>query len=426
MNKKVVIGSLIGIAAIALITVSIIKNTGSTSAFGGGSAFAVKVAEIQKGDVSSYISANGIIEEVEKGEVFFDTPLKVERVLVAEGEKVTKGQKVLEVDIASLVSELDKLKTNKSIQELSLNSNVADSAVNRAQSAVKNAERNYNDSKKTYTSNKELYASNAISKNELDLSENAYIQSESALADARSDYKVEVESRSINRTTTEENLKIINISIADLETRMEKIGASLVSPIDGVVAALSVEEGAFTSSMQSAFKIINPEKLQVKAKIKEYDIKNISVGQAVRITGDAIDKEKDIPGKVTVISPVAIINRTTSGEETVVEVTITVENTDGVLKPGLNVTCDVYTVDKKGVVVAPMEMITEDKDGNKLVYVVDMENKTMHETMIKLGINSDMTVEVLEGLKEGDLVILGPQPMYKDGAKIRIQEDTKK
>lgn len=426
MNKKVMIGGIIAIVAISLIAVSILRTTGSASAFGGGSGYPVKVAEIQKGDISSYISANGIIEEVEKGEVYFDTPLKVLNVLVAEGDKVTKGQKLLELDTGSMVSELEKLKTNKGIQELSLNSSVSNAEANRAKSTVDTAERAYNDSKKTYDKNKDLYASNAISKSELDISENAVIQAESALSDAREAYKVAVESKNVNKTTAEENIKVMDISIKDLENSIARIAESQLSPIDGVVAAVNVDAGGFTSNMQPVCKIINPDKLQVRAKIKEYDIKNVSVGQKVRITGDAIDKEKNISGKVTAISPVATISRTTSGDETVIEVTITVDNPEGILKPGLNVTCDVYTVDKKGVVVAPMEMITEDKDGNKLVYVVDKENNTMKETMVKLGINSDMTVEVLEGLKEGDVAIIEPQPMYKDGAKIRILEDTEK
>lgn len=426
MNKKLIIGGVIAVAAIGLITVSIIKSSGTSSAFGGGNAILVKADKIGKSDIASSITASGVIEEVEKGEVFFDTPLKVEKILAEEGQKVTKGQKILELDVSSLTSELEKLKTNKNIQELSLDSKVADSEVNGAQSALKNAERSFNDSKKAYERNKELYAASAISKNDLDTSENAYIQAQSALSDAHSAYDTAVESRSVNRTTTEENLKITNLSIADLEDKISKINAALISPISGVVAAMNVDEGAFTSSMEAAYKIINPDKLQVKANIKEYDIKNVSVGQAVRITGDAIDKEKEVSGKVTAISPVAIVNRTSSGDETVVAVTVTIENPDGTLKPGLNVTCDVYTVDKKGVIVAPMDMITEDKDGNKLVYVIDTKTNTMKETRVKLGINSDMNVEVVEGLKEGDLVILGPQPTYSDGAKVRIQEDGKK
>ena len=371
MNKKVVIGVIIAIAAIALIAVSVIKSTGSSGAFGGGNAYSVKVAKIEKGNISSYISSSGIVEEVEKSEVFFDTPLKVAKVLVEKGQKVTKGQKILELDMDSINSELEKLKTNKSIQELSLNSKVTGAEVQRADSALKSAERTYNDSKKTYTNNKDLYNASAISKNDLDMSEKAYIQSEAALKDARTAYQTAVESRNINSTTAEENLKITNLTITDLEKRIQKINESVISSIDGVVAQLSVEQGNFTSSMQSAYKIINPDKLQVKAKIKEYDIKNVAVGQIVRITGDAIDKSTEVSGKVSGISPVAVINRTSSGDETVIEVTVTIEGAGNILKPGLNVTCDIYTVDKKGVLVAPMEMITEDKDGNKLVFIIN-------------------------------------------------------
>ena len=425
MNKKVLIGIVIVVLIAGMVAANFLMNRdGSAPAFGGGSSFPVKVAAIQKGDISSYITANGVIEEVEKAEVFFDTPLKVEKVFVKKGQKVAKGQEILKLDTSSMVSELEKLKVNKNIQELSLNSKTADSEAERALSALKTAERNYTDSQKTYSSNKELYAANAISRNELDLSENAMVQAENALSDARSAYSIAVENKNVNRSTAEENLKITNLSIADLESRLAKINASVISPMDGVVAAISLEEGAYTNSVESAYKIINPDKLQIKANIKEFDTKNVAVGQLVRITGDAIDKEKKVEGKVFSISPVAIINRTSSGDETVVEVAITLDNPDGILKPGLNVACDIYTVDKKGVIVAPMEMITEDKDGNKLVYVVN--NGVMKETRVKLGINSDMTVEVMEGLKEGDQVVLEPQPTYKDGAKARILEDGKK
>ena len=54
------------------------------------------------------------------------------------------------------------------------------------------------------------------------------------------------------------------------------------------------------------------------------------------------------------------------------------------------------------------------------------DNNTMIQKQVKLGINSDMNVEILEGLKEGDLVVLEPQPMYKDGTKAKILDNEKK
>jgi len=425
MNKKVIIGSVIAVVSIALIAVSIAKSSGSLLAFGGGNVFSVKVSKIEKAEISSYITSNGIIEEVERAEVFFDTPLKINKVLVKQGQKVTKGQKLLELGMDALSSQLDTLGINKSTQELSLNSNSLNAEVERNFNALQMAQRSYDNNKKAFEDKQNLYVDGTITKSELDIYEKAFIEADtgmSGLKNVQLAYQNALENRDNGKLSAKNNLKVTDLQISDLKKKILKINESVVSPIDGVVAALNAQEGSYTSTMQSAYKIINPEKLQVKANIKEYDIKNVMTGQKARISGDAIDKDVTVDGTVSNISPVAVTNRTTSGDETVVEVNVTITGTAKILKPGLNVTCDIFTVKKEGALVAPMEAITLDKDDNKLVYVVNTESGTMIQKLIKTGINSDMNVEVLDGLKEGDLVVLDPQPMFKDGAKVKIME----
>lgn len=428
MNRKLIIGGIIAIGTIALIGVSIAKGS-SSQAFGGGTGFTVQVATIEKGEISSWISSDGIVEEAEKSEVFFDTPLKVNKVLVKSGDVVKKGQKILEIDMDSMNSQLETLKINRNTQELALGSKTIDAEVERALSALRSAERNYNDTKETWEENKALYEANAISKNELDMSEKAFIEADTGingLSNARLSYKSALESKKSEKLTAEDNLKVTNLQIEELEKSLKKITDAVTSPMDGVIAAINVQDGSFTSNMQYTYKVINPDRLQVKADIKEYDIKNVAAGQNVKITGDAIDKNIEVTGKVISVSPVAVTNMTASGNETVVEVLIGIDGAGDILKPGLNVTCDISTVNKKGVVLAPMEAITPDKDDNKLVYVVDTVKNIMTEKMVTLGINSDMNVEIVNGLKEGDLVILNPEPTFRDGARVRIDDNTKK
>lgn len=427
MNKKLIIGGVIAIATIALIAVSIAR-TASSPVFGGNAGLPVKVAEVKTGEISSYVSSDGVVEEAVKAEVYFDTPMKVNKVLVKKGDAVKKGQKLLELDTDSLSSQLETLKINKNTQEVSLNSKALDAEVERAQNALKSAERNYNDTKKTYENNKALYEANAISKSELDMSEKAFIEADSGingLAGARLNYENALESRKNSKQTAEDSLKVTSLQIDDLEKKLARINADILSPIDGVVAEFNVENGSFTSSMQPAYKVIDPDKLQVKANIKEYDIKNIAAGQNVRITGDAIDKNTEVTGKVTSISPVAVTSMTSSGSETFIEILIGIEGAGDILKPGLNVTCDISTVDKKGVLLVPMEAITPDKDDNNLVYTVDTGNNAVTRKTITLGINSDMNVEVVDGLKAGELVVLSPQPALRDGDKVRVQKTEK-
>lgn len=428
MNRKVIIGVIVGVASIALITTGIIKATGSSTAFGGGNSVLVKTTKIEKGNISSYISSDGKIEEVEKAEVYFDTPLKVNKVHVVEGQKVSKGEQLFELDLDALNSQLETLKINRTVQQTSVDSKALDAEVERASNNMKAAERNYNDSKKTYEDNKALYAAGAISKAELDMSEKAFIEADSGMSglnNARLAYNTAVESRKNSKSSGGDNLKVMDIQISDLEKKIDTIKNDCSSPIDGVIASLGVDEGAFISSMQPAYRIINPDMLQIRARVKEFDIKGVAPGQQVRITGDAIDKSREVDGTVKSISPVAVANMTSSGNETVVEVLITVNGAGDILKPGLNVTCEISTVNKKDVLLAPMEAITPDKDDNNMVFVVDEENMTMMQKKVTVGLNSDMSVEILEGLKEGDLVIIDPQPSYRDGSRVKLSESGK-
>lgn len=429
MKKKLIIGAIIAVSTLAFIIVSVIKSSGSSSVFGSGNAYMVKTAVIQKSDISSSITSNGVVAEVDKAQVYFETPLKVEKVLVKNGDKVTKGQRILELNLDDLNSQLETLTINKAAQERALNSNALEAEVERSQNVLKTAEKSYNDAKKVYEDNKMLYESNAISKSELNMSEKAYLESDSGAAglkNARLAYQNALENVKSAKLSSEDSLKLTNLQIAELHKKIIKINESLISPMDGVVSELNVVEGAYTNSMQTAYKVINPDKLQIRASVKEFDIKNVAVGQTVKISGDAIDKDKAIKGKVTNVSPVATANQTTSGVETVVDVTVAVEGAAGVLRPGFNVTCDIYTVDKKGVLTVPMEALLPDKDDNTLVFVVDAKSNTIVQKKVTLGINSDMNVEVVSGIKEGDQVVLDPQPIYKDGSRVKIQNNVKK
>jgi len=420
MNKKVMIGGIIVIVAAGLITAGVLRTMAS-----GGNTIPVSVATIEKGNLSSTISSDGVLEEVDKAEVFFDTPLKVDKVLMEEGQKVTKGQPLLELDISALNSQLETLKVNRNVQQLSVDSKALDAEVERAANNIKAAERNYNESKKKYEDNKALYASNAISKAELDMSENAFIEADSGMSglkNARIAYNSAVETRNNTKSTSTDNLKVADIQIQDLEKKITEMKEECTSPIDGVVANVGVEVGSYTNAMQAAYKIINPDKLQIRAKINEFDIKSVAVGQKARITGDAIPKETEVTGSVKSISPVAVTNMTSNGNETVVEVIVQVDGAGDILKPGLNVTCEISTVNKDNILLAPMEAFVPDKDNNMMAFVVDSKTNVMAQKKVNIGINSDMQVEIIDGLKEGDRVVLDPQPSYRDGLHVKIKK----
>lgn len=421
MKKKVIIGVALVIVIGAVVAVNVLKNTGAISAFSGGKAVEVKVKKIEKGNISAAISASGIIEEIDKQEVYLDTQLKVNKILIEKNQKVTKGQKLVELDMDTLNSQLEQEKVNKSVQELAMGK-LRPGTSSAVENNVKASESDYADKKRKYENTKTLFDAQGASQSELDTAKKAVDDAEIALRNAR----LGVNNQDIDVSSQGQNLRAIDLKISDLETKIKKINDSSVSPIDGIISDVNIVEGGFTSNAQPAFKVVNTDKLKIKADVKEFDIKRVAVGQSVKITGDAIDKNDGVIGKVESISPVAKKNKTTSGEETLIEVTISIIKGHPVLKPGLSVTCDVIYKEDHDVLITSFETLREDKDGNKSVLVFDEKAGILHEKKIKLGVTSDLSAEVVEGINEGDSVVTEPQPNFKDGSKAKLAKDIKK
>lgn len=448
MKKKVIIGISISVLIIALVVVGIIKNTGAA---GTGTVFSVEANKITKSDISSYLSANGTVTEIDKSEVYIDTPVKITKLYVEQNDTVKKGQKLADFDFDELNSQLEQAKLQKRTQELTLEKTRfvdATVSVTSQQNSLKVSENNvassqrrYDQALKDYNDNKILFDAGAIPKNDLDKSETALKDAEATLKNDKLD--LESKKDAINATSKTNNqstgskqidietqqvaIKTSELTIKDLETKIKKYTAAMYSTMDGIASQVNVSEGSFTPSAQAAFVIVNADKLEVKLNINEYNAKQMKVGQNVDITGDSIPETDKITGKVKSVAPVASKNVTDSGgSETVIEVVVAIDNLTEAIKPGITVNCDIKTVDIKNVLTIQLDMLSQDKDGNNSVYVLSEDKKTMHQKKIELGTTSDMTAELKSGeVKEGDFVVLNPLPAYKDGARVKISEDKK-
>jgi len=422
MKKGIIISVVVILVIIGVAGLSMAFGKGFESAFNPGITYPVRVHKIEKGSISSKVSATGQIEEVEKCEVYVETPLKINKLFVDVNDKVSKGQSLMELDMDELNSQLEKLKIDRNVQKLSINSPSAEAEIKRAEASVNAAEVALEDALEKLEENKALFEGNVISKSELDTASKVVEDAKRALDNAKLTYESAVSSRNMDKKVKEENLKATDLSIKDLERKIEKLKKSVLSPIDGVIVESNVQQGSFTNSTMPAFKISNTDNLRIRARVDEYNMKGVKVGQRVVITGEGIDEEASVSGKVESISPVAKTTVTSGGEEIAVEVLISIEKTEVELKPGLSVNCEIYTNEKENILVAPLNIVKEDKDGNMFVYVVNQEN-VMVEKEIEFGIVSDMMGEVIDGLEEGEKVVLDPQPTHEEGSKVKILND---
>ena len=436
--KKVVVGILIVAAIATLVILNINKNNDSTgtSAFYSGKAVSVKVNVIGRGSINSYVKARGKVEEADKAQVFFDTPLRVLEVLVDKNDYVNKGDRLIQLDTQSLTEEIDKLKMQKEIQSINLKKLESgqsllslETSLTSARKAADNARDSYDTAVSEFEKQKKLFETGIIPKTQLDQYERAMKEAKTVyenallnLESAEKTYQSGISSHDLDIQTQIKNIELLSLQISDIEKKLIKIENLEKAPISGYVTEIYVTEGSYIGSGQPAFTIIDAENVRITAAVNEYNIKDLAVGQEVVITGEAFGDNTKISGKIISVAPVATVVPGLSGQETVVEVSIEPLDGKDLLKPGLNVDCEIITQKKDNIIVSEFNVFLEDKNRNQYAMVVDEETMTVRKQYVTLGIYSDMLVEIVDGLKEGDKVVIDPQPSLEDGDRVRIVE----
>lgn len=195
----------------------------------------------------------------------------------------------------------------------------------------------------------------------------------------------------------------VNDSKLSLENLYDDLDRySIKSPISGKVIQKSVKAGDKISSQQGSTSmavIADLSAFKLEMSIDELDILSVKVGQTVEIRADALE-DKVFYG---VVNNVSVVGTSENGVTTYpVEVLISnVENTE--LIPGLNVTATIVVEKKEDVLMVPAAAINR---GNTVVKFGSEETAE-----VKTGLSDGQNIEITQGLKEGDQVIISEVPV---------------
>ena len=436
--KKFLIALLVIAAIGGLIYYNLSKDSDSVFTLGSSvrNAVAVKTMTIQTGNISSYVTAPGIVKEVNRSQVFYDTPLRILDITVDKNDPVKKGEKLIDLDTFSLSDEMERLQVQKEIQSITLQKLESgqgllslESSLASARKAVAQALDRLQTAQEEYGKRLGFYEAGIIPKTQLDQYENAVKDVKAGvetaqlnLESAEKAYQSSIGGQDLDIQAQIKSIELLSSQIKGIEKELSKIKSLEKAPISGVVTEINVMKGGYTMSGQPAFTIIDAEELQITASVNEYNTRDLAPGQPVKITGEALGDDKELSGEIKAVAPIATRVQGSSGLDTVVEVTITPKDGKELLKPGLNVDCDIITQEKNGVLLAEFNIFLDDKDRRQYVWLIDQETMTLIMRYVTLGIYSDMSVEILDGLKAGDIVVADPQPSMKDGDKIKIVE----
>ncbi|HEY4785810.1 MAG TPA: efflux RND transporter periplasmic adaptor subunit, partial [Bacteroidales bacterium] len=217
-----------------------------------------------------------------------------------------------------------------------------------------------------------------------------------------------------------------DIKWIEMETNLEQAKSSLelsknnlnkcfmYAPVDGVIGRRNIEPGMSSISITSSpLELVDIKSVYVKIPVPENEISKMKKGIKADVKVSALN-DMQFEGLITSINPVAdAISRT-------YEVKILIKNQALELKPGM--VCDVSLDISSGkeVLLVPYQSVTIDNVGKSYVYVVDNAQKRVKKQIIETGNFSNENLEVLSGLKQGQVIVKEGKEKLSDNSLISL------
>jgi HlyD family secretion protein len=360
----------------------------------------VMVEALSKHTIKASILASGQLIHEEQVKLSAEVIGKVTSLFVKEGDLVTKGQLVLQIDDESYLAAVEQQQAVVSQQKV---------AIERQKLVVANL-------KKQWERKSKLYERNLLDKDGYEAISHSY---DIAKVDLRSAYEI---------------LKQVEARLEQSNDQLSK--TKVTSPINGNITSLDIKEGetaisgTTNISGSSLMTIANPHSMLAEVNVEEADIAPVAVGQKAEIIYIAFSN-KPIQGMVESISSSA---KQTPGRQSLsFSVKLKLENNQSIdLRPGMSCRAEVFTRGEQEKIAIPINAIRteEDNDANIVKsYVFRVKDNKAEKVFVELGISDDDFQEVNSGIVENDLIVIGPDKLLrhlKDGESVTVEEKDEK
>jgi membrane fusion protein (multidrug efflux system) len=194
----------------------------------------------------------------------------------------------------------------------------------------------------------------------------------------------------------------------------------ITTPFSGVVGTRALSAGQVISKDTPITWVVDLDPVKVEINVPERFLSQLKIGQTMELTVSAFPNRK-FKGEVFFIAP-----QVDAGTRTAM-VKARIPNPDMELKPGMFANLDLTLKVRENSVVIPESALNQLQEGGRAtVFVVD-QNQTAQMRQVKLGMRMPGQVEILEGVKAGEMVIIEGLQKIGPGAPVRVaQEEGKK
>jgi HlyD family secretion protein len=392
----------------------------------------VEISKVIASTIVETVSATGKIQPEIEVKISPEVSGEIILLNVKEGQVVKKGDLLVKIN-----PDLYTSSYNRSVSNLS-----------GTKAGLTQSEASFKEAKANYERNKTLYEKGVISK---------------------SDWDKAIASFEVAKATRQSSYYNVQSASASVNEAKDNLGRTTIySPADGTISVLNVELGERVLGTQQMagtelLRVANLNNMEVEVDVNENDIVKIKIGDEANVEVDAYLKKK-FKGVVTSISNSASTTLTSDQVTNFkVKVRILKESYQDLLegkpasyspfRPGMTATVDIITTTKTNVLAVPISSVvvksdttavkdfkvedpnekkTAPKNDKKFECVFVKVGDKAKIRIIKTGIQDDTNIEVMSGLKPGDVVITGPYTTVSkelnsgDKVKLKKSETPKK
>ena len=365
----------IAVVVVALVVILSFINrpkVADTGAMEEGNGTPVETAAAQKGDIASVAVISGKLGALHEVNVVAKVTGKVKEITSQVGQPINKGETIFVIDDTDIKAQLDQ-----------------------AQAALSMAEANYRQNKERFENAKKDLERAELLFEQGAISEQALEQMRAAASDA--------------------GLQVLEAQLAQAKASYDMMLKQykecwVTSPIDGIVAYINVGIGETVSPGAPVAMVVDMSAVVLEGSIGESLINNVESQGTIDVRiPSAMDES--VKGTIREISPAADARTGLFGLK------VEIDNPEGVIKPGMFAEADLVKEARQDAVHIPSAAVLA-KNGDRYVYIVEGDKAVYREVVT--GIGGDGTVEIINGVEEGEEVVVRGQNYLNDGDTVRV------
>jgi len=358
-----------------------------------------RLASVERGVIVKSVVATGKIEPITKVEIKSKANGIIKVLPVEVDQHVEAGAVLVELDRENLMAHVRE--TRATLQAAKAAQQGAEAQYEKSKVEAEGPEVEF--ARSTYNRAKNLFDRKLIAESDLEQARSNLDQSENRRKAAQSQLSI------ARARVAEASANVAQAQAATDRAEEELANATIRAPIRGTILARDVEIGSPVSSILNMGSAATPviimgdiSQVFVRGKVDETEIGSLRLDQPARIKVETF-KDRTFQGRVTQISPMGVERDNVTN----FEVRVSIDNPGNELKANMTANAEIVLEERPNSLIVPEAAINYDAKRNASVDLLDRSSRTGRKRVpIKVGISNGTRTQVLDGLKEGDRVVL--------------------